>query len=189
MDLKRPELQPSTTKWRGRVIDCSFITAYSGAAIGLLAACALPVAGQAYAQDALVVERPWARATPPGAQVAGGYATIENTSDEADRLVSASAEIAGRAAIHEMAVVDGVMTMRPLEEGIEIPAGGTVELKPGSYHVMMTDLARPLVEGKTFAGTLSFENAGDVDVTYAIGPIGSASPPLLGQGSHDAMSE
>ncbi len=168
---------------------CSFFRACSGVAIGLLAACALSVAGQAYAQDALVIDHPWARATPPAAQVAGGYMTIRNTGDEADRLVSATAEIAGRTAIHEMVVADGVMTMRPLEEGIEIPAGGSVELKPGSFHIMLMDLAHPLVEGKTFEGTLTFENAGDVDVTYAIAPIGSAAPEEHGDGNHGATSE
>jgi copper(I)-binding protein len=75
-----------------------------------------------------------------------------------------------------MAVVDGIMKMRPLENGVEIPAGGSVEFKPGGYHLMFMDLARPVKEGESFSGTLTFEKAGTVDVTYEVGPIGGDSP-------------
>ena len=150
---------------------------------GLFAAAFVTVAGTPASADmfeagALVIHEPWARATPPGAKVAGGYATIENNGDTPDRLVSATAEISGRVEIHEMAMSDGVMTMRPLPDGAEIPAGASLELKPGSYHIMFMELAAPLSEGETFAGTLTFENAGSVDVTFAIGPIGSEEAPM-----------
>jgi len=138
------------------------------------------VASQALAHDfkagSLTIGHPWARATPPGAKVGGGYLTIENTGAEPDRLVAATVDIAGRAEIHEMAVVDGVMKMRPLGNGIEIPAGGSVELKPGAYHLMLMDLKQPLKEGEGFSGTLTFEKAGTVDVTFEIGSIGATSP-------------
>ena len=91
----------------------------------------------------------------------------------ADRLVAATAEIAGRAEIHEMAVKDGVMTMRPVTGGVPVPAGGKVALKPGSYHLMFLDLKRPLKPGEQFAGTLTFEKAGPVAVTFAVQPIGA----------------
>jgi periplasmic copper chaperone A len=138
------------------------------------------VASQTLAHDfkagSLTIGHPWARATPPGAKVAGGYLTIENSSAEPDRLVAATVEIAGRAEIHEMAVVDGVMKMRPLDNGVEIPAGGSVELKPGGYHLMLMDLKQPLKQGEGFSGTLTFEKAGTVDVTYDIESIGATSP-------------
>ena len=150
---------------------------------GVLAAAFVTAAGAPASADmfeagALVIHQPWARATPPGAQVAGGYATIENNGAMVDRLVSATAEIAGRVEIHEMAMNDGVMTMRPLMDGIEIPAGGSLELKPGSFHIMFMELAEPLAEGEMFAGTLTFDGAGTVDVTFAIGPIGSEEAPM-----------
>lgn len=138
------------------------------------------IASQALAHDfkagPLTIGHPWARATPPGAKVAGGYLTIENTGAEPDRLIAATVEIAGRAEIHEMAVVDGVMKMRPLDNGVEIPAGGSVELKPGGYHLMLMDLKQPLKEGEGFSGTLTFEKAGTVDVAYDIESIGATSP-------------
>lgn len=146
----------------------------------------LMTVGHSSAQEIgpLTIMHPWARATPPGAKVGGGYLTVENSANEGDRLVSATADVAGRVEIHEMTVVDGVMKMRPLGDGLEVPASGSVELKPGSYHVMMMDLQQPLKEGESFHGTLTFEKAGTVDVTYRIGPIGSSEVPAH---DHDEM--
>ena len=152
-------------------------------AVGLLAATLVigtgaPAPAGDFEAGPLVIHAPWARATPPGAQVAGGYALIENTGDSADRLVSVTADISSRVEIHEMAMDDGVMTMRPLADGIEIPAGESLALKPGSFHIMFMQITAPLMEGETFAGTLTFEHAGTVDVTFAIGPIGSEEAPM-----------
>ena len=84
----------------------------------------------------------------------------------------ATGEIAGRVEIHEMAVDDkGVMTMRPLADGLEIPAGGKAELKPGGFHIM----EHGVKEGDVFKGTLTFEKAGTVDVEYAVEAIGGKS--------------
>ena len=130
-----------------------------------------------FSVGSLTISPPWSRATPPGAKVAGGYMMITNASGEADRLVSATADIAARVEIHEMAVVDGVMKMRPLDDGVEVPAGGMVELKPGSYHIMLMGLTGALKEGEVFGGTLTFEKAGSVDVTYQIGAMGSDMAP------------
>lgn len=135
----------------------------------------------------LVLDHPWARATVPAAKVGGGYLTIVNSGAEADRLVSVSVapEVATRAEIHEMAVKDGVMTMRELSGGIEIPAGGTVTLQPGSgngYHVMFTGLKAPLTEGQKFSGKLVFEKAGDVAVEFSVEGKGKAADPHAGHG-------
>lgn len=148
---------------------------------GLLAiGFALAATGQPLAHEfkagSLTIGHPWARATPPGAKVAGGYLTIENGGAEPDRLVAVTAEIAGRAELHEMAVVDGVMKMRPLNDGVDIPAGGSVTLEPSGYHMMLMDLTRPLKEGESFAGTLTFEKAGTVDVTFKVESIGASAP-------------
>ncbi|WP_347266796.1 copper chaperone PCu(A)C [Paracoccus sp. (in: a-proteobacteria)] len=111
----------------------------------------------------------FSRATPPAAPVAGGFLTISNAG-AADRLVSATSDIAGRTEIHEMAMQGEVMQMRQLADGLEIPAGGTVELAPGGIHLMFMELKRPLAEGETVAVTLRFEHAGEVTLPLAVGP-------------------
>jgi copper(I)-binding protein len=125
---------------------------------------------------AIEVEHPWSRATPGGAKVAAGYVTLKNSGEAPDRLVSATAEIARTTEIHVMKMVDGVMQMRPVPDGVVVPAGGEVALKPGSYHLMFMDLKRPLKEGETFAGTLNFETAGSVDVTFMVERPGASAP-------------
>jgi len=125
---------------------------------------------------AISVEQPWSRATPGGAKVAAGYLTIKNDAATPDRLVSAKVEVAGRAEIHEMSMSDGVMRMRPLPEGLVVPANGSVALAPGSSHLMLLDLKRPLQDGETFSGTLTFEKAGSVDVTFDVRGIGAKAP-------------
>ena len=85
-------------------------------------------------------------------------------------------EIAGTTEIHEMSMIDGVMQMRPVPEGVVVPAGGEVALTPGGYHLMFMDLKRPLQEGENFAGTLTFETAGNVDVTFTVEKTSDGAP-------------
>jgi copper(I)-binding protein len=129
-----------------------------------------------FQKGSITVERPWSRATPGGAKVAAGYLTIENDGSEPDRLVSATAEIAGHTGIHQMSMKDGVMEMRELKDGLPVPADASVKLEPNSYHLMFTDLKEPLKEGEEFSGTLTFEKAGTVDVTFEVEGIGAAGP-------------
>ena len=105
-----------------------------------------------YKLGPLVIDHPWSRATPKGAPVAGGYLKITNTGTTPDRLTGGSAEIAKRFEIHEMRMDGGVMKMRELTKGLEIPAGATVELKPGSYHVMMMGLSQGADQGRAGQG-------------------------------------
>lgn len=119
------------------------------------------------------IVHPWSRATPDGAKVAAGYISLKNEGTEADRLVSATGAIAGKTEVHEMAVdANGIMTMRPVEGGIEIPAGATVELKPGGIHIMFMNLKQGVKEGEKFAGTLTFEKAGSIEVEFDVQAIG-----------------
>lgn len=121
----------------------------------------------------IVVEHPWSRATPAGAKVAAGYLIITNNGSTPDRLIAVSGEIAGKTEVHEMAVDDkGVMTMRPVE-GIEIPPGSSVELKPGGYHIMFLQLSKPAMEGQPFKGSLTLEKAGTIDVEFAVEKMGA----------------
>lgn len=132
----------------------------------------------------LKIGHPWSRATPPGAKVGGGYLTIENRGTTPDRLVAVSAPFAGRGEIHEMAVKDGVMTMRELEKGVEIPPGGKVEFKPGGYHLMFQELKQPLKQGEMVKGTLTFEKAGTVEVEFKVEGIGARGASEPGGGGH-----
>jgi uncharacterized protein YcnI/copper(I)-binding protein len=132
--------------------------------------------GNVYKVGAITVEAPWARATPGGAKVAGGYLKITNNGKETDRLIGGSVPFAGRFEIHEMSMDGGMMKMRELPKGIEIKPGETVELTPGGYHLMFQDLKTGLKQGQTVKGTLVFEKAGKVDVEYRVGPIGGGAP-------------
>lgn len=125
----------------------------------------------------ITVAAPWTRATPGGAKVAGGYLKVTNSGAVADKLVGATTDIAGRVEMHEMSMSGGVMQMRPLDAGLELKVGQTVELKPGGYHVMFMDLKRQLKEGETVKATLQFEKAGKLDVVFKVGSVGGASAP------------
>jgi copper(I)-binding protein len=129
-----------------------------------------------FTAGSLKIGHPWTRATPAGAKVAGGYLSLQNSGTAPDRLLGGSSDIAGRIEIHEMGMKDGVMTMRPLDQGLEVKPGATVELKPGGYHVMFMDLKRQLKEGETVKGTLTFEKAGAVPVEFAVQSVGAREP-------------
>lgn len=130
------------------------------------------------------IEQPWTRATPGGARVGGGYLRITNTGQTADRLIAGQVTFAERVEIHEMAVTRGLMTMRNLPEGLEIPAGQTVELKPGGYHVMFMGLRQPLAEGQIVKATLTFARAGAVEIDFRVGPVGGRTAPGGGHQHH-----
>lgn len=141
----------------------------STAALPALAETAAPSATEATTHaGALVLADGFSRATRPGAPVAGGFVTITNTSNVDDRLVAAASPVAGAVQLHEMAMKDGAMTMRELADGLPLPAGETVTLKPGGYHLMFMDLKQPLVEGGRVEVTLTFAQAGTVTIPLAI---------------------
>ncbi|MCX5495467.1 copper chaperone PCu(A)C [Kaistia dalseonensis] len=143
------------------------------AALALLSISAETASAHDFKAGAITIDHPWSRATPPGASVGGGYLTITNDGDTPDRLVSATISAADRAEIHEMAVKDGVMTMRPVPDGVAVPAHGSVTFSPGGYHLMFVKLAKPLVKGEKIAGTLTFEKAGTVAVEFDVDAIGA----------------
>ena len=139
-----------------------------------LALAASAAAAAEYKVGGLQIREPWARATPKGAEVAAGYMTIVNAGTQPDRLIGGSTAAAGRFEIHEMAINQGVMQMRPVAGGLEIKPGATIELKPGGLHAMWLDLKRPLAAGERVRGSLVFERAGKVEIEYQIQPIGGA---------------
>ena len=121
----------------------------------------------AVAQDAPIrLEKPWVRRAPvmpdakPGAESnAGGYVTILNRGTSPDALVGASADVAARVELHETRNMSGMMMMEPVAK-VEVAPGARVELRPGSYHLMLIGLTRALTPGQTVDLTLRFERAG-----------------------------
>ena len=116
----------------------------------------------------LVITGPWSRQSPMAADVAVGFLTIANTGQEDDRLVKAETAISSMTQIHGMKMEGDVMKMFELPEGIPIPAGGMVELKPKSLHLMFMGLAKLPAEGEHFTATLTFEKAGTVEVQFDV---------------------
>jgi copper(I)-binding protein len=116
----------------------------------------------------LEIHHPWAKATVEGQPVAGGFMKITNSGTEADRLIAVSSNVAGMLQLHEMKVEDGVMKMAEIPGGVEIPAGQTVELKPGGLHVMFMGLKAQFKEGETVKAVLTFEKAGTIEVEFKV---------------------
>ena len=106
------------------------------------------------------------------ADVAAGFMTITNNGKEDDRLVKATSEVSKLVQIHDMKMVGDVMKMEELPDGLVIPAGATVKLKPKSLHLMFMGLKQQVVEGTEFTGTLTFEKAGTVTVEYEVSAPG-----------------
>jgi copper(I)-binding protein len=129
----------------------------------------------------------WTRATPPRAPAAGGFLTITNFGDEPDRLIAVASPAAEIGEVHEMKVEDGIMTMRPLDAGLEIPAHGTVTLAPGGFHIMLIDLKTPLVEGEETPVTLEFEKAGTIDTFLHVEGFGAKGPGGMARGEGQAQ--
>jgi periplasmic copper chaperone A len=119
----------------------------------LIAASVVLLAGQALAQT--TVKDPWIRGTVAQQKATGMFAQI--TSASGGKLVSASSPVAGVVEIHEMVMEGNVMKMRELSKGLDLPAGKTVDLKPGGYHVMLMDLKQEVKAGDTISVTLVVE--------------------------------
>jgi periplasmic copper chaperone A len=139
----------------------------------------------------LKIAHPWARATPKGASVGGGYLTITNTGTASDRLIGGSSDVAGQFELHSMTMENGVMKMRPVTGGVEIKPGETVKLAPGGYHVMFVGLKKPLEKDQHVDATLEFAKAGKVKVYFLVEGIGAThsgdSHAMPGMGGDHAM--
>jgi periplasmic copper chaperone A len=138
---------------------------------------AFPAENATFALGDLVVESPWARESVT--RTGAAYLTVRNGGDQDDRLVGVSSEVADKAELHSSVMQDGVMKMRAVE-GLDVPAHGEAVLEPGGLHIMLIGLKAPLEEGKSFALTLEFENAGEIEVTTTVEDIAHG-----GGGGHD----
>jgi copper(I)-binding protein len=110
----------------------------------------------------------WARETVAGQTGTAAYMHVENRGSGTDRLVAVSAQAPVTATIHETVTSDGISSMRPLEGGLEIPAGETVVFKPGGAHLMISGLAAPLHERDSLKLKLRFERSGEKDVDFKV---------------------
>lgn len=154
------------------------------AAIALLSAAATPLLAQSVTAGKLVIDQTWSRQTAPTQKVGGGFLSITNKGKMADRLVSATSPVATELQLHTMSMDGGVMRMRQMKDGIAIPAGKTVELKPGGLHVMFIGLKRPLAVGDSFPVTLRFARQGQVQVRFKVQPVGATGPVEARHGQH-----
>jgi periplasmic copper chaperone A len=144
----------------------------------LIVACVGLAFGTVHASDykagSLTVSDAWSPATPKGATIGAGYMQITNTGTTPDRLMSGSSDAAPTFEVHEMKTENGVMKMRPVLGGLEIRPGETVELKPGSFHIMLGGLKKPLTTGEHIKAVLVFEKAGTMNVEYDVRAMGAA---------------
>lgn len=131
------------------------------------------VAAHQFEKNGLLIVHPWTRATPDGATVGAGYLTITNNGKETDRLTGGAFEGSDHVEIHEMKMDGDKMTMRQLKDGVEIRPGATVKFNPGSYHLMLLGLKKPIAKGPNIKGSLTFEKAGSVDIDYKVENIGA----------------
>lgn len=123
----------------------------------------------------------WAREVPPVSRNSAGYLLVENRGDRDDLLLSAGVEGARVTELHEMVRDGAVMVMRR-RDSIPVPAGGSVRLAPGGLHLMLIDLARPLVAGETRSAVLRFRDAGEVKLTLDV-RANAGAPHQDGHGS------
>ena len=137
---------------------------------------ALPAAAHDYKLGTLEIATPWTRATAPTAKSGGGFMTITNKGSTADRLVAARSTVSAKVEIHEMKMDGSVMRMRELEKGLDIPAGATVALKPGGFHIMFMELKAPFAVNGKVPLTLVFEKAGSIDVEMSVEAMGAGAP-------------
>lgn len=146
----------------------------------LALAAALLLAGAAHAQ--VSVQDAWVRAAVPQQKATGAFMRLTAAQDA--RLVAASSPVAAVTEVHEMKLVDDVMKMRPIS-ALDLPAGQTVELKPGGYHIMLFDLKQPVAQGGTVPLTLVFEDKDGKRTSQELqAPVRALAAPAGGHGQH-----
>ena len=142
----------------------------------------LALSASALSAQTVDVKDAWARATVQGQTATGAFMKL--TAKEGSKLVAVSTPVAGVAEVHEMKMDGGVMKMRAVQGGLDLPAGKAVELKPGGYHVMLMDLKAALQKDTTIPLTLVFKDAKGVETRSELKVPVSATAPDMGHGMH-----
>jgi copper(I)-binding protein len=135
--------------------------------IAVLLSPSLFASAHEYSAGELHIEHPWSREMPAVAPTAAAYFVVHNKGAEADRLLSVSTPVAGKAELHEHIHADGLMKMQQVQN-VAIPAGGEVKFEPMGYHVMLFNLKQQAKDGERFPLTLTFEKTGAVEVEVAV---------------------
>ena len=155
--------------------------AFAAMALAIIVGAPLAAAAHGYPLGALTIGHPWSRPTSPGAPTAAGYLTITNTGTTPDRLLGGSTPAATRIEIHVTSMTGGIMRMRPVVGGLLAPAGQTVTLAPGGYHLMIVGPKHAFRIGDHIPATLRFEHAGEVKVEFY---VEAAAPAQSMPGTH-----
>ncbi|WP_246522535.1 copper chaperone PCu(A)C [Neoroseomonas terrae] len=134
-------------------------------------AAAMPAAAHDYTAGDIAIGHPWTRAAGANGNGAG-FMRLQNRGSQPDRLLSATTAAARTVELHSMVRDGDVMRMRPVQD-IPIPAGGSVELAPGGFHIMMLGLTAPVNQGSRVPLTLRFERGGEVTVELAVEAAGA----------------
>lgn len=121
------------------------------------------------APAAIEVESAWCAPPPKGVTTGACYLALRNLGATEDRLIGVEADAAARVELHVTKVTDGIGRMRPLSDGVVLPAESVIDFKENGYHLMLVELRRPLVEGATLRGTLRFERSEPQPVLFHIG--------------------
>ena len=147
---------------------------------------ALCAGGEVWAQtsagNSILIEQPFARATPKGAKTGAAYMTLENNGTSDDRLIGATTPLGDKVQFHKETEDNGVSRMREVHS-VDLAPGAKVAFRPGDMHMMIVGLKQPLEQGKTLPLTLQFEKAGGVEVTVPIQGIGA-----MHHGDMDSMT-
>ncbi|WP_108445800.1 copper chaperone PCu(A)C [Halomonas denitrificans] len=153
----------------------------------LLSLLALPLVGAAAEAQSIAVEDARVRAVPPGAATTAAFMTLTNPGETDRALVGGASPLAGTLELHNHAMVDGVMRMRRVE-AIPLPAGESVHLAPGGWHLMMFDLAATPAEGESVALTLTLDNGETLNVEAPVRRVQPMAMPSEAGGAHEASS-
>ncbi|KOO05933.1 copper chaperone PCu(A)C [Vibrio hepatarius] len=113
------------------------------------------------------IDHPWSREAPPTATVIAGFFQLKNNAQQDDYLINASTPVAKRVEIHTHEMSDGMMHMKQIDR-VKIAAQETVMFKPGGYHLMIFNPEKAYKQGERFPMTLTFQNAGEVQVELAV---------------------
>ena len=135
------------------------------------------------AAQTITISNAWSRATVQGQKATGAFMTV--TSKENSKLVAASTPVAGIVEIHEMKMDKDVMKMSALPNGLDLPAGKSVDLKPGSFHIMLMDLKMPLNKDIAVPLTLTFQDATGKRTQQVVQiPVSTQAPAGQAMGDH-----
>lgn len=139
----------------------------------------------AFAQNSIKVEEPYSRITAPTVKMGAAFMEITNNSEKDDVLIAAQADVSKTIELHKTTINDeGVMKMREMKDGIPLPAGKTVTLKPGGLHIMLMGLKAPLKLNDTYKMTLKFKNAPEKTIKIEVNN-GKVTDSHMDHGAHD----